>query len=386
VPRITRRDRTEEIAGRKTERVVIWRGLPVHGWLASGGLSYPLPHRERVRMADPKRHYHIDFAARYARTHFPTLNAFSSIWRIESLIEDTKMLDELRDLAGAKEIRFGNRLRTYEIVDYFRVGFVTCLEWHARSRIVDLLAFAPACIETNDVKTIDKVALSQMAAANVTLPHIVGATTRISSIQDYLSIFERVFAALEIKSKPEALLRSTYGNGTTATPEDPHSLYDVIDRMFASRNHLVNEIDIAVIGSYQTRDFWTPSEARRAGEATLRCVKLMETEITNHAPSKFPNKLDPNGDPESELARLKSEIASLENELSTKISSDSDFNPSGWQEALDASKASMEKETCYIRETRVFGPTRYLNIKASVEHELLRSRLSYLATLKRETE
>jgi hypothetical protein len=129
-------------------------------------------------MADTKRHYHVDFAARYARTHFPTLNAFSSIWRIESLIDDTRMLDELRDLAEAEEIRFGNRMRTYEIVDYFHVGFVTCLEWHARSRIVDLLVFAPACIETNDVKTIDKVALSQMAAANVTLPHIVGATMR----------------------------------------------------------------------------------------------------------------------------------------------------------------------------------------------------------------
>src|ERR1700738_1306601 len=144
-------------------------------------------------MADTKRHYRVDFAARYARAHFPTLNAFSSIWRIESLIDDTRMLDELRDLAEAKEIRFGNRMKTYEIVDYFPVGFVTCLEWHARSRIVDLLVFAPACIDTKDVKTIDKDALSQMAAANVTLPHIVGATTRISGIQDYISIFERVF-------------------------------------------------------------------------------------------------------------------------------------------------------------------------------------------------
>jgi hypothetical protein len=141
-----------------------------------------------ARLANKKRHYHVDFAARYARTHFPTLNAYSSIWRIESLIEDTRMLDELRELAEAKDIRFGNRMRTYEIVDYFPVGFVTCLEWHARSRIVDLLTFAPACIDAKDVRTIDKDALSQMAAANVTLPHIVGATTRISGIQDYISI------------------------------------------------------------------------------------------------------------------------------------------------------------------------------------------------------
>jgi hypothetical protein len=337
-------------------------------------------------MADPKRHYHIDFAARYARTHFPTLNAFSSIWRLESLIEDTRMLDELRDLAEAKEIRFGNRMRTYEIVDYFPVGFVTCLEWHARSRMVDLLVFAPARIETNDVKTIDKSALSQMAAANVTLPHIVGATTRISGIQDYISIFERVFSALGIQNKPEALLRSTYRHGTTATLEDPDNLYEVIDRMFASRNHLVHEIDIAIVGSYLTRDLWTPGEARRLGEATLRCVRLMEAEITKHAPPNFPNRLDSDGQPESELDRLKSEIESLEKDLSITISSDNDFNPSAWQQALEASKASLEKETCYIWQSKVFGPTRHLDVRGSVEVELLRSRLSYLAGLKRETE
>jgi hypothetical protein len=113
---------------------------------ARAGCNPAVP--KKARMANPSRHYHIDFAARYARTHFPTLNAHSSIWRLESLIDDTKMLDELRTSAEEKEIRFGNRMRTYDIVDYFRVGFVTCLEWHARSRIVDLLVFAPDCIET----------------------------------------------------------------------------------------------------------------------------------------------------------------------------------------------------------------------------------------------
>src|SRR5258708_8405856 len=85
------------------------------------------------RWSSSKRHYHVDFAARCARMHFPTLSAFSSIWRIESLIQDTRMLDELRELAEANEIRFGNRMRTYEIVDYFPVGFVTCLDWHAHA-------------------------------------------------------------------------------------------------------------------------------------------------------------------------------------------------------------------------------------------------------------
>jgi hypothetical protein len=127
---------------------------------------------------------------------------------------------------------------------------------------------------------------------------------RISGIQDYISIFERVFSALGIQTKPEALLRSIYGNGTIATLEDPDNVYELIDGMFATRNHLVHEVDIAVVGSYLTRDLWTLSEARRVGEATLGCVKLMEAEITNHAPPNFPNRLHSSGQPESELVRI----------------------------------------------------------------------------------
>jgi hypothetical protein len=225
-----------------------------------------------------------------------------------------------------------------------------------------------------------------MAAAKVTLPQIVGATTRVSGMQDYVAIFQRVFSALRIKSKPETLLRAAYCNGPAATPEDPDSLYELIERMFASRNHLVHEIDITIIGSYFTRDFWTPSSARRFGEATLRCIKLIEAELTSHAPHNFPNKLDTHGQPESELTSLKSEIASLEAELSNRIDADSDFNPSAWAEAVEASRASLAKETCYIWDTTVFGPTRHLDVRGSVEIELLRSRLCYLSVLKRETE
>jgi hypothetical protein len=37
--------------------------------------------------------------------------------------------------AEDKDIRFGSWGSTYEIISYFAVGFVTCLEWHARSRL-----------------------------------------------------------------------------------------------------------------------------------------------------------------------------------------------------------------------------------------------------------
>src|ERR1022692_2907188 len=117
----------------------------------------------------PKQHHLVEFAARNSRLYLPTLNAVSAIWRLEALLNDVISLQHLRKQSEEKEIRFGNHQSTYEILNYYVVGFATCLEWHARSRIVDFLNFEPSCIETADVRVIDKIALSQMSAEKVTL-------------------------------------------------------------------------------------------------------------------------------------------------------------------------------------------------------------------------
>src|SRR5258706_6918530 len=80
-----------------------------------------------------KKHHLVEFAARNARLYLPTLNAASAIWRLEELIDDATSLQDLRKQADEKGIRFGNRLSTYEILNYYVVGFATCLEWHARA-------------------------------------------------------------------------------------------------------------------------------------------------------------------------------------------------------------------------------------------------------------
>jgi hypothetical protein len=46
--------------------------------------------------------------------------------------------------------------------------------------------------QTSDVKKIADLALSQMMAEGVTVPHLLGAATHISSTEEYVEVFKRV--------------------------------------------------------------------------------------------------------------------------------------------------------------------------------------------------
>src|SRR5260370_589650 len=164
-------------------------------------------------------------------------------------MEEAEMLLDLRKEAEAKDRPFGHRRSTFEIVDYFAVGFATCLEWHARTRIVDLLHFEPACIETTDVRTIDKVALSQMSAEKVTLPYIVGAGTKVSSVKEYVAVFDRVFDGIGLGTKTEQVLRNlpVEQPNWRGPSEGQHTIYDEIGELFETRNKLVHEVGVNVV-------------------------------------------------------------------------------------------------------------------------------------------
>src|SRR5438128_1113626 len=153
-------------------------------------------------MNQAPKHYLVEFASRHAGARFKTLTAGTALSRTRSLASDVEALLELKADAEQKDIRFGSRVSTYEIVSYFAVGFVTCLEWHARSRLVDTMVFQPSSIEKTDVKGIADVALSQMVAEGATIPHLLGAATNISRIDQYVSVFRRVFEVLKINADP----------------------------------------------------------------------------------------------------------------------------------------------------------------------------------------
>ncbi len=290
-----------------------------------------------------KKHHLVEFAARNARLYLPTLNAASAIWRLEELIDDATSLQDLRKQADEKGIRFGNRLSTYEILNYYVVGFATCLEWHARSRIVDFLNFEPSCIETADVRIIDKVALSQMSAEKVTLPYIVGAGTKVSSVHEYVSVFTRIFDGIGL---PEINAGKLLREQTAEEPQwrvpsvPPLTLFDAIDELFSTRNALV-------------------------GRIALIAAKTMEKVITDRTPSDFPNRLDSDGYPEDELEKLASEVLQIETEITEKIGIHDWNNPKGWEQSLSLHRAALDSEMKFVDEAGFLRPVRHVDFTRS---------------------
>lgn len=338
-------------------------------------------------MSQTSTHYLVDFASRYARTHFKTLDAASALWRAEALCDDAKAFCELKEIAEQREIRFGARRPGYAVFSYYSVGYVTCLEWHARSRLVDAMLFRPSIIETSDIRGIATVALSQMLAEGVSVPHLMGAATHVSTIEEYVGVFERVFSALGLTNIVEKELKTTRSDLVLFGDEVENNLYNVLADLFRTRNRLVHEIDMSVVGPYTLRDSWSPSRAAEYGNTVIAAIKLVEAKITQHSPHDFPNRLDLDGFPESELEKLESAIASVETELSVLFGKheDDEFRAS-WKRAVDASNFSQTLELSFIEEAHFLRPVRYIDLRRSVQIDRLRARLTYLLSLKSEAE
>jgi hypothetical protein len=337
-------------------------------------------------MTEPRKHYLVEFASRYAGARIKTLNAGSALWRAESLVHDTAALLELKDSAEAKGVRFGQRGGTYEIISYFAVGFVTCLEWHARSRLVDTMLFKPSCIAPSDLKNIATVALSQMVAEGATIPHLLAAATNVSCIQDYLSIFRRVLQELRVHEDIEKALRATKTGIYVSSLDGDTSLYGVLAHLFEYRNRLVHEIDLATIGHFSIRDMWELPQAQQYGKAVVDCIKLVESNITASAPKDFPNRLDAEGTPEDEYGKLMGAISAMEAELTPQIEllRTVDRSSSRWAEALSAIRTARQLELDFLENASFLRPGRHFDIRREVQIEYLRSRLAFLSLLKSE--
>ena len=91
-----------------------------------------------------KPHHHISLAGFHRNTIFPTFNAYIALRRAEDLLEDVEHLALV--YSAAEETADRGRISGFAITDYYVVGYVTCLEWHARSRLVDLLTCMPQLI------------------------------------------------------------------------------------------------------------------------------------------------------------------------------------------------------------------------------------------------
>jgi hypothetical protein len=334
-------------------------------------------------MKQPTKHHLVDFAARYAGTRFQTLNVSSALWRAEALVLDAEEMLEVKKAAEDKDITFGSRLSTYEIISYFAVGFVTCLEWHARSRLIDLMLYKPSCITTSDLEGIARVALSQMLAERVTVPHLLAAATSVSRVKEYVAVFVRMFEVLDIKVHVERELRSVQVDIDPYREEGDKSVYSVVEQLFEYRNQLVHEIDLSVIGHFSLRDMWNLDRAVAYGNAIISAIKLLEGHNTKYAPQDFPNRLTAEGDAEDEYEKLEKTIATIEAELSSTFQNEDDLTKP-WEDALATSRQSLRLEIDFPAKAEFLRPVRHLDMRRSVQIDCLKNRLAYLTILKSE--
>jgi hypothetical protein len=311
---------------------------------------------------DLRTHYLVEFASRYAGSRFKTLTAGAALWRAETLVDDAEMFLKFKKDAEDKELQFGRRASTYEIISYYVVGLVTCLEWHARSRLVDLLVFRPNSIEASDVKNIATLAISP----------------------EYLQVFDRLYGALNIGNDLRGELRKIKSTvHSYLSEEDDGTLHYAIDHIFKARNHLVHEIDLSIIGHFSIRDMPTLDDAIDFGRAVVTCIRHIEAIITKNAPSDFPNRLGKDGGPEDEIEKLTQRISELEAELRTKFEENSD-GPEFWTEAVAACQSARGKEFAFIDQAVFLRPVRHLDMRHSFQIEVLKSRVAFLLMLKSE--
>ena len=328
-----------------------------------------------------KQHHHIVFASRYSNSPFKAFRAFSALWRAEELVDDCQSLVELKAACDKAEIGFGQRGQTYEVVNYYTVGFVSCLEWHARSRLADLLVHDPSEISKGDVDRVGKIALQQMMSANVTVPYLVGAASSVGSVSEYISTFGQIFKALDVDCKLEAELRGREATYDFYGVETKTSLYKMVSELFERRHELVHEVTTA---HFSLRELCTPSDAVVTGKAVVDCIKLVEKQITEKAPKDFPNRLDAEGRPEDETKKLEAEIAELEARIEKHT--DKYEGADRWRAAVKVSKSLLEAESAFIEDAVFLRPVRHLDTRGAMRDELLRLRLAYLHSLVDEIE
>jgi hypothetical protein len=328
-------------------------------------------------------HPHLAFARRHSKSVLLTLNAFASLCRIRDLLSDLDELDSATKAYEAAGNSKGRRLFWFEITSYYPVGFVTCLEWHARSRLVDLLTFRPSAIRADDLKgQVNDKLLVQMAAEDVTIPQLMGAMTTVGSSEKYIGIFDRLFSELGINPSIRDIVNPIILKRGDA------EVNDTLQRVFEYRNSIVHEIDFSTIGPWLVRSSIDVEEARNMGMVVRNVIEAIETQLSRSTPKGFPNRLDEDLLPEDELEYLDQQIVALEDEITAAIRAYRTYRGKGdraedWLGALEASRSCQQSELDFISNAD-FIVTRHFDFKRPLKIALRRQRMEYLKRLQTE--
>lgn len=316
--------------------------------------------REPSWEAEMSESKYIEFARRHADPIMQTLNPQSVLQRIEELI------DQINQIKIVVELQDGVHFHKWNILNYYIVAATTCLEWHARGRLVDFVSSMPEKIESSDFANLKNSALN-IARNTKTTAQLIGAIKSISSEKEYISVFDRIFLAIKSDSTAWDLIRDfVIFNGSNN-----------LERLFEDRHALVHEIGIREIGPFLLRDPFDFDDAISVLEMVRNIIISIENVIKDLAPPDFPN-VDEAGSEADRMLRL---IHAVELEIGAILSDHSD-DLAAWKILKSNWAAAWEIEENAIRSMGALRPVRWIDYRSAIIEKLLRERYYMLKYIK----
>lgn len=316
----------------------------------------------------------MEFVKRHLITTVSTFNARSAIYRLDALLFD---LAEVKSVMEPMlEKRFAPAF--FEFVSYYKVGFVTCLEWHAKSRLYDLFVFDPKTIGKDDInRVVSENKLPMMMSEGVTVPHLLAAATGVSTMEAYVNTMGRVLKALGAKTTISQILAQADQDVTDG---------QLLDRLFVERNSLVHEISLTDIGHRNIREYTSFEDALATGNRVMGIIRAIEAQITEFAPEEFPNRLTADGYEVDEEETLRHRIKKIEQKIESALASfgsDDGITVEKWQEMRIGSEKYLSTELDFINGLNLAG-AQYFDIRPFMKENLLRQRIQYLEFIAKE--
>jgi hypothetical protein len=276
----------------------------------------------------------------------------------------------------------------FEVSSFYAVGYVTCLEWHARSRLRDFLTFFPDQIQKADFERLSTLALRQMSAANVTVADLVTAATNVSNSSHYINVFEQILSNLNCTGRsPKEVLRDAERSADTCLSEKQGSKvegYCTCYKLYKCRHNLVHEIDVGHVGGYTLRTRWSFDEARAYGELVRQLIRGIEAEFTKCAPSNFPNLLDEDFNAVNQNDIVMAETEKLEQELSEHFEKIGGDTLERWRISRSTYVGFLSSEMQLLDDREAVPSFRYFKPRLLLAQRLAAHRLEYLRLLKQE--
>jgi hypothetical protein len=231
----------------------------------------------------------------YQNREVSTFDAFSAICRIESLVDDVERVQKIFELDE-------HNFRPLELFSYYAVAVITCLEWHAKSRLADLIEYDPSSVEQKDIENgFNSKNLEDYIKNRSSIPVLIASVRKCSSFSDYIGIFSRIVKFIDKDISFKDIIAELFS-------EDDY-LFDYMDKLFEDRHELVHEISMHRIGHINISSNWDLDQAVRATNFGMRLIKGIEKWITENAPKDFPNLLDTDWVPVSLREISKKEIS-----------------------------------------------------------------------------